>query len=147
MATQIDPAAVDWDRLMLFASKLTLAQTGRVTLVRPAIVEDGRTLGAAGFSPAAGAHEIELSLDQSRASLTRVYFHEVGHVFHAHVKKPIAAGGATLSTVDQVEPDIRERVRQRLVLIEGEAEQFADMLQAAFQREMGAAWVDWPFRE
>lgn len=134
---------VDWTRLTEFASRLTLPAAGLACVVRGVPGGDG-FLGHAG--KAAQFYEIEMCLDQTRGSFTRTYLHELGHCVRAHPSRPIAEPGLTVYNFQYLaDARIRKMAEDRHALIEREAEQFADMLQATFEREFGAAWLDWPF--
>lgn len=138
----IDASTVDWVKLTRFASTITLKATGKACIVRAGCA-DG-SWGSQGYD--GRFWEVELSLDQPRTSIARTFLHEVGHAQAAHCKKTIAAGGVGLRSVEYLEDaDFRDRVRARLHTIEREANEFADVAQATFEREFGPAWLDWPF--
>lgn len=139
----IDATTIDWRRLTRFASEITLKAVGAACVVR-AGAGDGYW-GAQGHD--GRFYEIELSLSQPRTQLMRTLLHEIGHAANGHTKtKTIAAGGYTLRTVDSIaDADFREKVRERLHVVESEADAFADTAQEVFETQLGPAWVEWPF--
>lgn len=141
----IDASTVDWVRLSEFASRLTLPAQGLACVVRGVPDGDG-TWGQAG--KAATYYEIEMALDHpTRAQFTRTFLHECGHVARGHCTTPIHGEGKISQRAIQYVTDAKFRgmLQARVDLIEREANEFADLAQATFEREFGAAWVDWPF--
>lgn len=140
----IDASTVDWDRLTWFASRLTVPAHGVACVVRGVPGGDG-FLGHAGKQE--HYYEIEVALHQGRESFMRTFLHEVGHVYKAHCSRPISAPGLTVYNFQYIaDARIRKMAEDRHALIEREANEFSDQAQATFEREFGAAWVDWPFK-
>lgn len=139
----IDASTVDWRRLTDFATRLTYPAHGLACVVRGVPGGDG-FLGHAG--KAAQFFEIELSMAQARPSFTRTFLHELGHLVQGHCSRPIAEPGLTVYNFQYLgDARIRKMAEDRHALIEREAEQFADVAQRELERQLGAAWVDWPF--
>ena len=138
----INRDCIDWVKLTRFASSVTYDATGKACIVRAGC--DSDTWGRQGFD--GRFWEIELNVEQPRDRVMETFLHELGHACNQHVTKTIAAGGLGRRSVEYLEDaDFRDKVKARLYTIESEADAFAASAGAVFRRELGDAWLDWPF--
>lgn len=127
---------VDFVFLTRLATRFTQAERASACVVS-AFAPDGNLWGSVGKRPD-GMFEMKLSPNQPPAEFAFTFWHELGHLVRHGAIKPIDAGGIGLNNVHRMQdPEQRESMRTFLVKREDEADEWARMAAAAFEREAG----------
>ena len=126
---------IDFVFLTRLATRITQA-AGKPATVVSAAPAGTYAWGSAGKRQD-GMFEIQLNTAQPPAEFVFTYWHELGHLVRHGANKPIGIGIGLQNVDYMTDPELRESMRTVLVKREEEADEYARMAAAAFERAAG----------